>query len=62
MVFAIARRILKTRAVTVKHPCGVGELTVERIAGFDLGPVATGAEYRRYLRAQRLSSEPVPAA
>ena len=62
MLFPIARRILKTRAVTVKHPCGVGEITVERIAGFDLGPVATGAEYRRYLRGQGRSSEPVPAA
>ncbi len=51
MFFAIARRLLKTRFVTVKHPCGVGDLTVERVAGFDPGPAATGAEYRRYLRA-----------
>jgi hypothetical protein len=51
MLFAIARRVLKTRTVTVKHPCGVGDLAVERIAGFDPGPVATAAEYRRYLRA-----------
>jgi hypothetical protein len=50
MWFTIARRLLKTRSVTVKHPCGIGELTVERIAGFDPGPVATGAEYRRHLR------------
>jgi hypothetical protein len=51
MLFALASRMLKTRPVTVKHPCGVGELTVERIAGFDSRPVATTAEYRRYLRA-----------
>jgi hypothetical protein len=57
MLFAIARRLLKTRAVTVKHPCGVGELTVERIAGFQPGPVATGAEYRRYLRAAGASGD-----
>lgn len=50
MLFAIARRLLKTRTVTVKHPCGIGELEVERIAGFDPGPVATAPEYRRYLR------------
>ena len=50
MLFAIARSLLKTRPVIVKHPCGVGDLTVERIAGFDPGPVATSAEYRRYLR------------
>jgi hypothetical protein len=52
MLFAIARRVLKTRMVTVQHPCGVGEVIVERVAGFDPGPVATGAEYRRYLRAE----------
>ncbi len=50
MLFALARRLLKTHPVTVKHPCGVGELTVERVAGFDPGPIATAAEYRRYLR------------
>ncbi len=50
MFFAIARRVLKTRMVTVKHPCGVGNLVVERVAGFGGGPVATDAEYRRYLR------------
>ena len=52
MLFALARRVLKTRMVTVQHPCGVGELTVERIAGFDPGPIATDAEYRRYLRVE----------
>jgi hypothetical protein len=50
LLFAIASRLLKTRPVTVRHPCGVGDLTVDRIAGFDPGPVATGPEYRRYLR------------
>jgi hypothetical protein len=52
MLFAIARRVLKTRMVTVKHPCGVGDLVVERVAGFGAGPTASGAEYRRYLRAE----------
>jgi hypothetical protein len=61
MLFAIARRLLKTHTVTVQHPCGVGEISLERIAGFDSGPVATDAEYRRYLRTQSLSGDPVTA-
>ncbi len=50
MIFALARRVLKTRVVTVGHPCGIGDLAVERIAGFHTSAVATTAEYRRYLR------------
>ncbi len=61
MLFAIASRLLKTRSVNVGHPCGVGDLTVERIYGFDAGPVATPAEYRRYLRAADRRAGPVSA-
>ncbi len=62
MVFAIARQLLKTHWVTVKHPCGVGDITVERICGFEAGPVATGVEYRRYLRLQSFSGDRVGAS
>jgi hypothetical protein len=62
MLFAIARQLLKTRWMIVKHPCGVGDITVERVAGFEGGPVATPAEYRRYLRAQDLSGDLVSAS
>ena len=62
MLFAIARRLRKTRAVTVGHPCGVGDLTVERIAGFVTKPAATTGEYRRYLQAQFLGNDAVYGA
>jgi hypothetical protein len=62
MLFAIARQLLKTRWVTVQHPCGVGDITVERISGFEAGPVATAAEYRRHLRLQNVAGDRVGAA